>query len=208
MRAAASRELEKQRLLREWQQEGIPEAVLQAFQQVPREAFVESHRVGEAYLDFPLPIGQGQTISQPTTVMLMLKWLEVGPEDTVLEIGTGSGYNAALLAVLAKQVVSIERHPELVAFARSNLAQAGFRTVAVQWGDGKQGAPEAGPYSRIVLTAASEALPPALLEQLEPGGLLLAPIGAPQGCTMTRVRKTPAGLESEALGRFSFVPLV
>ncbi len=208
MRAAALRTQEKQRLLREWRLEGFPEPLLEAFLQVPREAFVEPHRQGEAYLDFPLPIAQGQTISQPTTVMLMLKWLEVGPDDVVLEIGTGSGYNAALLAVLAQRVVTIERHPELVAFAQANLRRAGFGTVEVHCGDGKLGMPEAAPFSRIILTAASAEVPQALLEQLAPGGRLLAPVGAPHGCTMTLMEKTAGGYGSTALGRFSFVPLV
>ena len=183
--------------------------VLDAFLEVPRELFVPEAMRAESYLDYPLPIGVGQTISQPTTVMLMLDLLAPQSGDRVLEIGAGSGYNAALLARLAKEVVTVERHEVLAKQARQSLQRTGVRNVRVLCGDGKQGALEHAPFDRIIVTAAAHVVPPALLDQLAPGGTLVAPVGETHGCWMTRVCKNRQGaLERSRHGRFSFVPLV
>jgi protein-L-isoaspartate(D-aspartate) O-methyltransferase len=200
---------DQERLIRIWQEEeGFSPELLEAFRRVPRERFVRSHQQADAYRDFPLPIGLGQTISQPSTVMLMLHWLEVRSHHKVLEVGAGSGYNAALLGELARSVFSIERHPELVRFAQDNLTALAAANVAVLEGDGKQGLPEEAPFDRIILTAVARELPELLLDQLQEGGLLLAPIGEPHGCMMTRFLKTASGVQAQEYGRFAFVPLV
>lgn len=202
---------EKQRLHNRWKSNGEIHSsrVLAAFLEVPRERFVPDAMQAEAYVDYPLPIGAGQTISQPTTVMLMLDLLDSQPGDRVLEIGAGSGYNAALLARLAKEVVTVERHEVLANQAEAALQQAGARNVQVQRGDGKQGAPEHAPFDRIIVTAAAQAVPQPLLDQLASGGTLVAPVGETHGCWMTRIRKDRQGaLEQSHHGRFSFVPLV
>ena len=183
--------------------------VLDTFLEVPRELFVPEAMRAESYLDYPLPIGAGQTISQPTTVMLMLDLLAPQSGDRVLEIGAGSGYNAALLARLAKEVVTVERHKVLAKQARQSLQRAGVRNVRVLCGDGKQGALEHAPFDRIIVTAAAHVVPQPLLDQLAPGGTLVAPVGETHGCWMTRVCKNRQGaLERSRHGRFSFVPLV
>ncbi len=202
---------QKQRLHDYWKSQKIitDAVVLEAFMAVSRELFVGSSFQDQAYADHPLPIGSGQTISQPTTVMLMLQWLSVLPGNSVLEIGTGSGYNAALLGYLAESVVSIERHPELAELARKNLKVAGVSNVSVEAGDGKLGSPSHASFDRIIVTAAARNLPEALKEQLSVGGILVAPVGATHGCEMLRVRKISSDrLQTSGHGLFSFVPLV
>ena len=183
--------------------------VLKAFLAVPRELFVDTSYRHQSYADHPLPIGCEQTISQPTTVMLMLQLLEVLPDQRVLEIGTGSGYNAALLAELTGEVVTVERHLQLVKSARENLKQAGYKEVIVVNGDGKEGYISQAPYDRIMVTAAAHKVPQQLKDQLSIGGLLVAPIGATYGCEMLTLKKISSeNFQTSNHGLFSFVPLV
>lgn len=153
--------------------------VLDALRKVPREAFVPPERAGAAYNNAPLPIGHGQTISQPFIVALMTDLLELETGDTVLEVGTGSGYQAAVLAELGVQVFSVEIVPELSERAGVALARAGYADVALRVGDGGLGWPEHAPYDAIIVTAAAPAIPPALVEQLRPGGRMAIPVGPP-----------------------------
>jgi len=152
--------------------------VLQAMRKVPRHVFVPEAIQGEAYGDHPLPIGYGQTISQPYIVAFMTQQLDLTPSHKVLEIGTGSGYQAAVLAELAGEVFTIEIVPELGRQAEKVLAAQGYENVRVRVGDGYLGWPEEAPFDRIILTAAPEKLPQALVDQLMPGGRLVAPVGA------------------------------
>ena len=177
-------EQQKQHLLHYWQKSRMitSNRVLKAFLAVPRELFVDPSYRDQSYADNPLPICCEQTISQPTTVMLMLQLLEVIPGQRVLEIGTGSGYNAALLAELTSKVVTVERHMKLVKLAQHNLNQAGCEGVIVVKGDGKKGYESHDPYDMIIVTAATQKLPQQLKDQLSVGGLLVAPIGATYRC--------------------------
>ena len=154
------------------------EAVLEAIGRVPRQSFVPRRLAAAAFDDGPLPIGEGQTISQPAMVALMAEAAQLRPDDRVLEVGAGSGYGALVLRALAGRVVTIERRPGLAAKARSALAESGTNEVEVVVGDGTLGWPDEAPYDAIVVTAAGPAPPPPLLEQLAPGGRLVIPIGA------------------------------
>ena len=153
--------------------------VLQAMRAVPREAFVPEEVRAQAYADRPLPIGYGQTISQPFIVALMTDLLELEPGDRVLEVGTGSGYQAAVLSPLAEEVRTIEIVPELGERASRALAEQGFANVETRIGDGYYGWPEGAPYDAIVVTAAAGQIPPPLVEQLRPGGRMVIPVGGP-----------------------------
>jgi protein-L-isoaspartate(D-aspartate) O-methyltransferase len=185
------------------------QAVLDAMGSVRREAFVPEDERRNAYRDRPLPIGARQTISQPFIVALMAEAAEVGPDDSVLEIGTGSGYGAAVLAALARHVVTIERHASLAADATAALQSEGIDNVEVVVGDGTDGRPETAPYDAIVVTAAGPEVPAALLEQLAPGGRLIMPVGAFDGPqNLIRVRRHADGLRRDDLGPVRFVPLI
>ena len=204
-------EKDKQILFRNWQKSQLikNKAVLQAFQSVNRELFVDPSYLDLSYSDQPLPIGSGQTISQPTTVALMLQILNISPEHRILEVGTGSGYNAALLSKLGELVVTIERHKELVKLARKNLLSAGLEKVKVVEGDGKLGYSNLAPFDRIIITAATEDVPKNLKDQLTVGGLLVAPIGPTHGCEMKKIVKVSLNdFQTSSHGLFSFVPLV
>jgi protein-L-isoaspartate(D-aspartate) O-methyltransferase len=192
-------------------QRGIRDTnVLRALEQVPRERFVGEEQVALAFADRALPIDCGQTISQPYVVAAMTEALDVRPAHKVLEIGTGSGYQAAILAHLAKSVVSIERYRTLADEARSRLAELELANVTVLVGDGTEGARDYGPFDRIVVTAATPEIPKALTEQLAAGGILLAPVGPHDGVQMlTRFEKGSSGkLAAEELMAVRFVPLV
>ena len=208
----SERQKQKQTLVRYWKNSRMitSERILKAFMEIPREYFVETSFADQAYADHPLPIGEGQTISQPTTVMLMLQLLEFESEHRVLEIGSGCGYNAALLGLLAKKVVTIERHEKLAVLARANLRKAGISNVTVLAGDGKLGNLEHSPYNRIIVTAAAQNIIPAQLkEQLAVDGILLSPVGQSHRCEMLRIHKTPSNqCQTSTHGLFSFVPLV
>jgi protein-L-isoaspartate(D-aspartate) O-methyltransferase len=184
------------------------ERVLRALAVVPRERFVPASERARAYENVALPIACEQTISQPVVVARMLELLELRAEDRVLDVGTGSGYHAALLSLLAGEVWTIERHPELSAEAEATLAQLGYTNVTCVVGDGWAGLPQQAPFDAINVAAATgDALPPALLDQLAPGGRLVAPVGS-EHQYLTRVRRTRHGLEGERLDPVRFVPLV
>jgi len=181
-----------------------------ALESVRREAFVPEREVGLAYLNSPLPIGHGQTISQPFIVAIMTELLDLQPDDVVLEVGTGSGYQAAILALLARQIYSIEVVPELAEHARQALAAEGCRNVEVKCGDGALGWPEHAPYDAIIVTAAAAEIPQALIDQLKPGGRMIVPVGPPgRAQELVRVIKDAANrvTEQSVLG-VAFVPLI
>ncbi len=184
--------------------------VLAAFARVPRPEFVPEELRDLAWRDGPLPIREGATISQPYIVASMTEWAEVGRRDRVLEIGTGSGYQTAILAELADDVRSVEIVPELAARARAVLDRLGYTRVRTRVGDGWQGWPEASPYDVILVTAAPEAVPPELVAQLAPGGRLVVPVG--EGAwsqELLRIRRRPDGsLVRERGLSVRFVPLV
>lgn len=181
--------------------------VLDAVLAVPRERFVGSQDRARAYENVALPIDCGQTISQPVVVARMLELLELNTSDRVLDVGTGSGYHAAMLARLAGEVWSIERHGGLVAAARRTLAELGITNVVCVHGDGRQGLETQAPFDAINVAAASDRVPLALESQLAPGGRLVAPVGARRQ-HLVRVRRTAGGLRRERLDPVRFVPLV
>jgi len=206
-------EREKIQLVEKWESEHViaDRRVIGAFRKIRRELFVPLEYAGQAYIDEPLPIPAGQTISQPTTVVLMLDALEVMQGQKVLEIGTGSGYNAALLSVLVGEtgkVITTEIVPELVKFAKENLQKAGIRNVLVVHSDGSRGYEKEAPYDRIICTAAAPRIPKVLEEQLKEGGILLIPVGPIHAQKMIKARKTKGGLEIQELGDYVFVPLM
>ncbi|MDH3222579.1 MAG: protein-L-isoaspartate(D-aspartate) O-methyltransferase [Gemmatimonadota bacterium] len=190
----------------------VDEAVLEAMATVPRELFVPQAHAHRAYEDRPLPIGEGQTISQPYVVAVMASAAELTPRDRVLEVGTGSGYGAAILAQVAREVHTIERHPNLAARARQRFEDLGYGNIDVIVGDGTLGLPGRGPFDAIVVTAGSPSEPPpALLEQLAPGGRLIIPTGDTRyHQELTRIRRSAdgTGFERESLGGARFVPLI
>jgi len=185
-------------------------AVVRAMREVPREAFLPPEMGHFAYDDSPLPIQAGQTISQPYIVAYMIEALELTGQERVLEIGTGSGYAAAVLSLCAAQVCTVERIALLAEGARSRLEELGFRNVQVHLADGTLGWREHAPYDAIVVTAGAPEVPEELLEQLAPGGRLVIPVGpTPHMQTLVRVRKTAQGeLRREELCAVRFVPLI
>lgn len=185
-------------------------AVLRAMEEVPREAFVPEGLVPMAYRDSPLPIGQGQTISQPYIVALMTEALELAAHERVLEIGTGSGYAAAVLSRIAKKVYTVERRLKLARTAEARFRQLGYDNIQVHVGDGTLGWREHAPYEAIVVTAGGPEIPEALLEQLAVDGRLVIPVGAkPDIQQLVRVRRnSEQGYQRENLGSVRFVPLV
>jgi protein-L-isoaspartate(D-aspartate) O-methyltransferase len=181
--------------------------VLEVMGRIPRHLLVPEHLRREAYEDYPLAIGHGQTISQPYIVAFMTQALDVKPDDKVLEIGTGSGYQAAVLAELAREVYTIEIVEPLGNSARDALASLGYRNVHVRIGDGYKGWPEEAPFDRVIVTAAPEEVPPALVEQLAIGGLMAVPVGTVFQ-ELKILRKTARGLETLARMPVRFVPMV
>lgn len=185
------------------------ERVLAAMQRVPREEFVPEPLRPHAYDDRALPVELGQTISQPYTVAFMAQAAQLQEDDRVLEIGTGTGYGAAVLSHLAAEVCSIERWPDLFDSATQRLERLGFQNIRTKLGDGSLGWVEQSPFDAIVVTAAAERLPAAFLDQLAEGGRIIIPIGEPGGGqTMFRFTRQSGELREESLGMFSFVPLV
>jgi protein-L-isoaspartate(D-aspartate) O-methyltransferase len=182
--------------------------VLEVMRSVPRHAFVPSEVQHLAYADAPLPIGYRQTISQPYIVALMTQLCELSPSACVLEIGTGSGYQAAVLARLARRVYTIERLPELARGARSALGALGIDNVTVVEGDGSLGLAEHAPYDAVVVAAAAPRVPAALKEQLTEGGVLVLPIGGRDGQILERWRRCGADFRRERVTAVAFVPLV
>jgi protein-L-isoaspartate(D-aspartate) O-methyltransferase len=182
-------------------------AVVNALRAVPRHWFVDAP-LERAYRDRPLPIGWGQTISQPSVVAIMTEALDLKSHDRVLEIGTGSGYQAAVLSKLAAHVDTIEIVAPLADAARARLSAHGYANVEVRTGDGYVGWPEHAPYDRILLTAAPPELPAALLEELGSGGILVAPVGEGATQRLVRWREDRGQFVQEDLGRILFVPMV
>ena len=201
--------LRRQMVDSQLRQRGIAdERVLAAMERVPRHEFAPEEYRGQAYEDHPLPIGEGQTISQPFIVAIMLDALKLSPTDKVLEIGTGSGYVTALLAELTESVISIERHESLAKSARALLAALGYSNVKVLTGDGTRGFPEAAPYDAIVVSAAAAEMPPALITQLREGGRMIIPVGSEdsQQLRLVRMENGQPHIEFRELCRF--VPLI
>ena len=190
---------------------GLNESELKAFKDVDREDFVPESIKDRAYEDIPLPILRGKTISQPTTVMMMTRALELKEGEKVFEIGTGSGYQAAIIAKIvgAKgKVITTEVIPELVSFAKQNLAKAGIKNTEVYEDDGSKGMKDKSPFDKIIITAACKEFPKPLLEQLKPEGIIVGPVGDAYEQEMVRGRKDKKGkLELEFLGQFLFSPL-
>jgi protein-L-isoaspartate(D-aspartate) O-methyltransferase len=182
-------------------------AVVQAMRRVPREIFVPDDVRPFAYDDRPLPIGRGQTISQPYIVAYMTQALRLEPSHRVLEIGTGSGYQAAVLASIAKQVYTIEIVPDLAQTARRALALAGYRNVDVRTGNGYHGWPEHAPFDRIIVTAAPPEIPQSLVNQLAVGGVMVVPVGTSYQ-EIVIITKTAAGVTEERTMEVRFVPMV
>ena len=184
-------------------------AVLTAMEQIDRAPFIRGYFAERAYEDMPLPIACGQTISQPSVVGLMTQALEVSPRDTVLEVGTGSGYQAAILSQLARRVYTVDRHQRLVREAREVFDELGLTNVTAFTADGSFGLPDQAPFDRILVTAAAEDPPGPLLAQLKVGGVMVLPVGQSDAVQhLIRVRRTPEGLEYDELRPVRFVPLV
>jgi len=185
------------------------QAVLRAMDEVPRGRFVESGYVESAYADQALPIACGQTISQPYVVAYMSERLALKPHHRVLEVGTGSGYQAAILSRLAREVVSIERYRTLADAARERLAALGYNNVEVVTGDGFAGVPARAPFDRIIVTAAAETIPQTLLNQLAEGGVMVLPLGPRNGTQhIIKLTKTETDVRREDLIPVRFVPLL
>jgi protein-L-isoaspartate(D-aspartate) O-methyltransferase len=182
--------------------------VLEAFSRVPREFFVPPELQALAYEDKPLAIGHGQTISQPYIVALMIQSLELKGQEKILEIGTGSGYQAALLAELVKAVYSVERIPKLAEAARDLLARLGYKNVNIGIAGDELGWKEHAPYDGIIVAAAAPSVPQSLLEQLDIGGIMIIPVGARWEQELIKVRKGQHGNQIENLGGCRFVPLI
>lgn len=180
--------------------------VLAAMRAVPRHRFVPARSVSLAYEDYPLPIGEGQTISQPYIVALMTELLLLSGEERVLEVGTGSGYQAAVLAELAREVYSIEIVEPLARRAAATLAALGYRSVQVRAGDGYRGWPEAAPFDAIIVTAAPDHVPQPLIDQLKPDGRLVIPVGQ-HSQELLLITKSPRGVETRNVIPVRFVPM-
>lgn len=182
--------------------------ILDAFSDVPRHMFIPESQHLFAYQDGPLPIGKGQTISQPYIVAYMTKHLNLEGEERVLEIGTGSGYQAAILGKLAGEVHTIERHPSLAESASRLLQDLGFENIHVHVGDGTKGLPDFAPYNAIMVTAAAPEVPTPLLDQLADGGRLIMPVGGRIGQVLHLYQRREKGVQREALAPVAFVPLI
>ncbi len=202
----------KQELLHFWKSKNIVtnENILKAFDEIPRDLFIPEDLQHEAYHDHPLPTLRKQSISQPTTIMVMLQELQLEDGHKVFEIGSGVGYQAAMMANIVGnkgKVVTTEVIPELVASSRQNLQKLAITNCTVLEADGSNGFPEDAPFDRIIITAACPSIPPPLLKQLKEGGIIVAPVGDLDNQTMIKGTKRQDGLDLEFLGPFRFVPL-
>lgn len=204
----AEREQLRRGLLDELRREITDQRVLEALAHVPREFFVPPDSLESAYANQPLPIGSGQTISQPLIVALMTQALNVQPTSRVLELGTGSGYQTAVLAELARGVVTVERLPELLQLAQRRLRALGYSNITFRVSGPILGCPELAPYDAILVAAAAPRVPEALTQQLAPGGRLVIPVGTAYEQELLLLTQTPDGLRREALGACRFVPLI
>lgn len=200
----------KMRFLFHLRSRGVTDpTVLAAMERIDRGAFVRGHFEDRAYEDTPLPIPCGQTISQPSVVGLMTQALEVGDRDKVLEVGTGSGYQAAILALLCRRVYTVDRHRRLVIEAEEIFRQLDLSNITTRVADGSHGLPEQAPFDRIIVTAAAEDPPGPLLAQLKIGGIMVVPVGQSDAVqTLIRVRRTETGFDYDELRQVRFVPLV
>ncbi len=198
----------RERLVERLRNEGIKNpGVLDAIRKIPRHIFLDEALASRAYEDTALPIGHGQTISQPYIVARMTEvLLEGGPLETVLEIGTGSGYQAAILAQLVRRVYSVERIEALHKQARKCFQSLGLRNIRLRHQDGGVGLPEYAPFDGILVTAAPEGIPRALVSQLRPGGRMVLPVGSGREQALVRITKTDSGYEKEILEQVVFVP--
>jgi protein-L-isoaspartate(D-aspartate) O-methyltransferase len=205
-----NKNLDRMEFLLTLRRRGITDgAVLRAMDEVPREMFVGDDMKPQAYQDSALPIACGQTISQPYVVAYMTELLELQSHHRVLEIGTGSGYQAAVISRIAAHVVSIERYRTLAEKARRLFDRIGYTNIDVLVGDGFEGAPNLPPFDRIIVTAAAETVPQALVDQLADDGIMVLPVGPLNGPQhIVRLRKTPDGIAREDLIAVRFVPLV
>jgi protein-L-isoaspartate(D-aspartate) O-methyltransferase len=208
--SSAEPHIGRMQFLLDLRRRGIMDAnVLRAMDEVPREQFVMPSQVKSAYSDRAMPIACGQTISQPYVVAYMTEQLSTQPQHHVLEVGTGSGYQAAVLSRLVKKVTSIERYRTLAESARAKLAALGYDNVDVIVGDGLAGAPDCAPFDRIIVTAAAEEIPQALLQQLAVGGIMILPLGPHDGSQcLVRLTRTEAGFDRDDLIGVRFVPLL
>jgi protein-L-isoaspartate(D-aspartate) O-methyltransferase len=200
----------KLRLLMTLRRAGIGDArVLGAIEKTPREKFVPPAFEDRAYENMALPIGHGQTVSQPYVVALMTEKLELGQRHNVLEIGTGSGYQTAVLARLGRRVFTVERHRELLRAAEARFGELRLRNIVCRVGDGSKGWPEQAPYDRVIVTAAAPEVPASLLDGLASGGILVAPVGGDRrDQQLIRICRKDDGFSTEDLGPVRFVPLV
>ncbi|WP_372006545.1 protein-L-isoaspartate(D-aspartate) O-methyltransferase [Tistrella mobilis] len=200
----------KIKLLMQLRSAGITDTrVLKAIETVPREIFVPTPLVPKAYANRALPIGQGQTISQPEVVALMTQALELGDRHKVLEIGTGSGYQTAILSRLARRVYTIERHRSLAREAQTRFGELAMHNVVNRIGDGMRGWPEQAPFDRIIVTAASDEVPEELLDQLSIGGLMVMPVGAHgREQRLMKLIRNEDGVDDVEIARVRFVPLM
>ena len=199
----------RDRLVQRLREHGISdERVLAVIGEVPRHIFIDEALATRAYEDTALPIGHGQTISQPFIVALMTKTLLNKPRERVLEIGTGSGYQTAVLAALVKRVFTVERIQPLIERARERFRAMKLRNVRVKYDDGNLGWPDQGPFDGIIVTAAARSVPAALLEQLAVGGRLVIPVGGDRSQELKVIDKTEDGVQEESLEYVRFVPLL
>ncbi len=183
--------------------------LLAAMERVPRERFVPETFLDKAYENVALPIGHQQSVSQPLVVARMTQALEVGQRHKVLEVGTGSGYQGAVLAALCRRLYTIERHAELLRLAEARFTELGITNITAMRGDGTLGWPEQAPFDRIMVTAAAVDVPVVLVEQLAVGGIMVVPVGIGEGDQqLLRVRRTADGADTEDLGTVRFVPLI
>ncbi len=204
-----SYEAHKIRLIMDLRRQGIADkGVLSAVERVPRELFVPDAMRSEAYENMPLPISQGQTISQPFVVAYMTQALCLGGRDRVLEIGTGSGYQAAVLAQLCRRVCTIERYRTLLAQAEGRFEDLKLHNITTRLGDGGKGWPELAPFARIIVTAAAPEMPQTLADQLDDGGIMIVPVGPSGDQTLIRVTRQDDRFKEERLLDVRFVPLV
>jgi protein-L-isoaspartate(D-aspartate) O-methyltransferase len=210
MSAAETEAERKMRFLYAVRSKGVTDArVLTAMEKIDRGAFVKGIFAERAYEDVPLPIACGQTISQPSVVGLMTQALNVGPRDKVLEVGTGSGYQAAILSLLARRVYTVDRHRRLVREAEETFRTLGLANIVTRVADGSHGLPEQAPFDRIIVTAAAEDPPGPLLAQLREGGIMVVPVGQSDHVQhLIKVTRTASGYDYDELRAVRFVPLL
>lgn len=198
-----------ERLIKKIREKGITdERVLEAFRKVPRHLFVDGAMYAQAYDDNALPIGLGQTISQPSIVALMTQLLKLSKDEKILEIGTGSGFQAAILAQFSRRVYTIERHRELGERSRKRLREMGFENIVFKIGDGSHGWPQWSPFDRIIVTAGAPVTPEVLAKQLAMGGIMIIPAGDRKEQELLVYMKTEEGLVAQSAGKVVFVPLI